>query len=85
MNIPNTSLESLEVVFAQILLRRVVILAIAIRLHIVDGIMLACGDDLLALQSLKATLQAWDQVGDIALRVKRVFRRHLGTATPARI
>lgn len=85
MRVADTCLERRQVVLAQVLLSRVVILTIPVSLDVVYGIVLRCSNYLLVSKSVSATLKTRDQFGDVALGVESVFGRYFQASSPSRI
>jgi hypothetical protein len=85
MRVADTCLERRQVVLAQVLLSRVIILTIPVSLDVVYGIVFCCSNYLLVSKSVKSTLKTRDQFGDIALGVESVFGRYFKSSSPSRV
>jgi hypothetical protein len=79
----HASLERCEVVVGEVLLRGIVVVAIAACLEVIDRVVLTCRDNLLVVEVI--SLHSWNKVADVVLNVVSILARSFLATSPARI
>jgi hypothetical protein len=85
IHVSDAGLERLQIILAQVLLGRVVVLAISVRFDVIHSVVLAGSYDLFVFESIDSTLETGYQVGDVALGMESVFGRYFQSSAPSRV